>query len=101
MTKALSERDAIKQGFTSNSNGSISVNAYAKIELNSQVTNLAVMGMRGYPDGMAMDLNESACEKLSPGIVKAQANARGTLIIPCIVTIDKDGNRTVELTKPK
>lgn len=60
---------------------------------------------RGFPNGFSLKKykNQEDCEKVSPGIAKAQSNAEAALhlVLKCRVYIDKDGCAQYEIIKPK
>ena len=91
-------RHAVKtKKIVKNPDRTMTIAATAIISLDAEFTDMIIMELRGFPNGIPLDQNEAAAEKLSPGIAKVQAKGRGTLHVPCLVTIDADGNRVVRL----
>ena len=84
-----------------NANATISIPGVVKVDIDGVKLGSAVMLLRGFPEGMSLEMTQEDCEKASPGIIDAQQKARGCLVLPCLITIDANGNRTVELVEPK
>lgn len=82
-----------------NLDGTLTLPGTARIECNYDHRMMAVMTLRGFPEGMPLDefRSEASCNAASPGIADAHRNVSGGLHVECMVTIDKYGNRTIEL----
>mgnify|MGYP001589976461 CR=1 FL=1 len=86
-----------------NADGTITIRGTVAVQVDQRHVKLAVMFLRGYPDGMSLEKypRQADCEAASPGIVEAHRRCSAIVVLPCDVTVDRDGNRTYTLVGQK
>jgi len=97
----MTKRKPKKPAITYHDNKTFSVDAVLSLDLNKSAVMQAILNVRGLPGGLppAEYPSAASCEAVSPGVTAAQQRVRQLAKIPCVITLDANGDYTIFIPK--